>query len=105
MDKIDIFLILLRHFIIVEREALTEPADEEPGAAEEDQKLEKTVDTAVTDTVFIGHCASAADAEYVASLVREAYPSITVHVDDIGTSVGAHSGPGTIALFFVGNER
>ena len=69
------------------------------------ERMEKTVDTAVTDTVFIGHCASAADAEYVASLVREAYPSITVHVDDIGTSVGAHSGPGTIALFFVGNER
>ena len=69
------------------------------------ERMEKTVDTAVTDTVFIGHCASAADAEYVASLVREAYPAMTVHVDDIGTSVGAHSGPGTIALFFVGNER
>lgn len=69
------------------------------------ERMEKTVDTAVTDTVFIGHCVSAADAEYVASLVREAYPAMTVHVDDIGTSVGAHSGPGTIALFFVGNER
>ena len=41
----------------------------------------------------------------VAALVREKYPAMTVHVDDIGTSVGAHSGPGTIALFFVGNER
>lgn len=69
------------------------------------ERMEKSVDTAATDTVFIGHCASAADAEYVASLVREAYPAMTVHVDDIGTSVGAHSGPGTIALFFIGNER
>ena len=69
------------------------------------ERMEKTVDTVATDTVFIGHCASAEDAEYVAALVREKYPAMTVHVDDIGTSVGAHSGPGTIALFFVGNER
>ena len=69
------------------------------------ERMEKTVDTKVTDTVFIGHCASKADAEYVATLVHEKYPDMMVHIDDIGTSIGAHSGPGTIALFFVGNER
>ena len=69
------------------------------------ERMEKTVDTTVTDTVFIGHCASKADAEYVATLVHEKYPDMMVHIDDIGTSIGAHSGPGTIALFFVGNER
>lgn len=69
------------------------------------ERMEKTVDTKATDTVFIGHCASKADAEYVASLVHETYPDMTVHIDDIGTSVGAHSGPGTIALFFIGSER
>ena len=69
------------------------------------EHMEKTVDTAVTDTVFIGHCDAKADAEYVASLVHEKYPDMMVHIDDIGTSIGAHSGPGTIALFFVGSER
>lgn len=69
------------------------------------ERMEKTVDTKATDTVFIGHCASKTDAEYVASLVHEKYPDMMVHIDDIGTSVGAHSGPGTIALFFVGSER
>lgn len=69
------------------------------------ERMEKTVDTKMTDTVFIGHCASKADAEYVATLVHEKYPAMMVHIDDIGTSIGAHSGPGTIALFFVGNER
>ena len=69
------------------------------------ERMEKTVDTKATDTVFIGHCDSKADAEYVASLVHEKYPDMMVHIDDIGTSVGAHSGPGTIALFFVGSER
>ena len=69
------------------------------------EHMEKTVDTAVTDTVFIGHCDAKADAEYVASLVHETYPAMMVHIDDIGTSIGAHSGPGTIALFFIGSER
>jgi DegV family protein with EDD domain len=69
------------------------------------EHMEKTVDTASTDTVFIGHCASLSDAEYVAGLIHEKYPDLMIHIDDIGTSIGAHSGPGTIALFFVGNER
>jgi len=69
------------------------------------ERMEKTLDTKATDTVFIGHCAAKPDAEYVASLIHEKYPDIMIHIDDIGTSVGAHSGPGTIALFFVGNER
>ena len=69
------------------------------------EHMEKTVDTSATDTVFIGHCDAKADADYVATLVHEKYPDIMIHVDDIGTSIGAHSGPGTIALFFVGNER
>ncbi|MEA4915464.1 MAG: DegV family protein [Christensenella sp.] len=69
------------------------------------EHMEKTVDTSATDTVFIGHCDAKADADYVANLVHEKYPDTMIHVDDIGTSIGAHSGPGTIALFFVGNER
>jgi len=69
------------------------------------ERMEKTVDIKATDTVFIGHCVAKPDAEYVASLVHEKYPDMMIHIDDIGTSVGAHSGPGTIALFFVGSER
>lgn len=68
-------------------------------------RMEKSVDQAATDTVFIGHCDALADAEFVASLVHEKFPNILLHIDTIGTSIGAHSGPGTIALFFIGNER
>jgi DegV family protein with EDD domain len=68
-------------------------------------RMEKTVDTVATDTMFIGHCDAVADAEYVATLIREKYPNMIVHIDTIGTSIGAHTGPGTIALFFVANER
>lgn len=69
------------------------------------EHMENTLDQQATHTVFIGHCDAKADAEYVASLVHEKYPDIMVHIDDIGTSIGAHSGPGTIALFFVASER
>lgn len=69
------------------------------------EHMEKSVDTNATDTVFLGHSAAKADAEYVASLIHEKYPDMMVHIDDIGTSIGAHSGPGTIALFFVASER
>ncbi|MDP3447543.1 MAG: DegV family protein [Eubacteriales bacterium] len=68
-------------------------------------RMDKTVDAAATDTVFLGHCDSPTDAEYVASLIREKYPDMIIHIDAIGTSIGAHSGPGTIALFFIGSER
>lgn len=64
-----------------------------------------TADEAATDTVFIGHCDAREDAEYVASLVHERYPNMLIHIDHIGTSIGAHSGPGTVALFFVASER
>ena len=45
------------------------------------------------------------DAEYLASLLKEAHG---VSVDKIvytGTVIGAHSGPGTLALFYLGTER
>ena len=67
--------------------------------------MQKTIDQEATDTVFIGHCDAREDAEFVASLVRESYPNLNIHIDHIGTSIGAHSGPGTIALFFVATER
>ena len=67
--------------------------------------LVQTVDMASTDTVFIGHCDARADAEFVASLVREKYPDRVLQIESIGLNVGLLFGPGTIALFFVGNER
>ena len=47
LDEIDIFLVLLGHFIIVKGEAFAEPAYQKPGAAEEDEKLEDAVDKGI----------------------------------------------------------
>ncbi|MBR2303685.1 MAG: DegV family protein [Ruminococcus sp.] len=46
------------------------------------------------------------DAEYAAQLMRDRLGSETiVHICYTGPVIGAHSGPGTLALFFMGEER
>ncbi len=47
------------------------------------------------------------DARAVADLVEERFPKLDgkVQINDIGTTIGSHTGPGTVALFFWGAER
>lgn len=47
------------------------------------------------------------DAREVADLVEERFPKLNgkVLINDIGTTIGSHTGPGTVALFFWGAER
>ena len=55
--------------------------------------------------VFICHGDCADDAALLSSIIKEKYgldTDITVYT---GPVIGAHSGPGTLALFFIGNER
>lgn len=56
---------------------------------------------------YISHSACIGDAKAVAGLVEEAFPQMdgSVQIFDIGTTIGSHTGPGTVALFFWGNER
>lgn len=55
--------------------------------------------------VFICHGDCIEDAEYMASLVKDKYGIKDVYIDYVGPFIAAHSGPGTLALFFVGKER
>ena len=57
-------------------------------------------DTKKLDTVLIGHGDCEEDAMTVADLVKAAYDVNDVKIVMIGPVIGAHSGPGTIALFF-----
>lgn len=46
------------------------------------------------------------DAEKVRDLILEKFPDIQdISMDSIGTVIGSHTGPGTVALFFMGDER
>lgn len=55
--------------------------------------------------VFISHGDCEADALYVKDLVREQCGAKDFMVNFIGPTIGTHSGPGTVALFFVGEPR
>ncbi len=56
--------------------------------------------------VFICHGDCIEDAEYVANLIREAFPTIAgVDIAYTGSVIGSHSGPGTLAIFYMGNNR
>jgi len=55
-------------------------------------------------TVFISHGDCYEDAQYVAEQIK-ALGTTNVEISFIGPVIGAHSGPGTVALFFLGSER
>jgi DegV family protein with EDD domain len=55
--------------------------------------------------VFISHGDCPEDARYLASLMKQQYGVDVALIEDIGPIIGAHSGPGTLALYFIGKER
>ena len=56
---------------------------------------------------YISQSACLADAQAVAALVEERFPHLNgkVLINSVGTTIGSHTGPGTVALFFWGDER
>ena len=55
--------------------------------------------------VFISHGDCLADAEKVAADVKARFGTKEVVINNVGPVIGAHSGPGTVALFFMGSKR
>ena len=56
---------------------------------------------------YISQSACMGDAKAVAQLVEETFPKLDgkVQINNIGTVIGSHTGPGTVALYFWGDER
>lgn len=69
-----------------------------------DQYTNRAVDQE-NGTVFISHGACMKDAELLASILKERHGVTVKVITDVGPVIGAHSGPGTLALFFVANAR
>lgn len=63
--------------------------------------------TGYSGKCFISNSMCEDDAKAVADLVEENFPYLDgkVQIFNIGTSIGSHTGPGTVALFFWGEER
>lgn len=56
-------------------------------------------------TVFISHGDCEQDVEYLAKMIREELGVTDIHVNFVDPVIGAHSGPGTLALFFLADKR
>lgn len=74
--------------------------------------VERMKEFAVGGTDYCGKCyisesACYDDARKVADLVEELFPRLNgkVLINSVGVLIGAHTGPGTVALFFVGSKR
>lgn len=55
--------------------------------------------------IFISHSDCEEDAEFVAELIQERFGYKDFLINTIGSTIGAHTGPGTVALFFWGDHR
>ena len=56
-------------------------------------------------TVFISHGDCIKDAELLAKMLKDKHGVDVQIITSVGTVIGAHSGPGTLALFFVGKHK
>lgn len=56
---------------------------------------------------FVTHSESLVDAKALADMIEANFPNLNgkVDINYIGPTIGAHTGPGTVALFFWGKER
>lgn len=74
--------------------------------------VDKMAEFAENGTEYDGKCyisnsACFEDAKAVADLIKERFPKLNgdVLINSIGTTIGSHTGPGTVALFFWGKKR
>lgn len=68
-------------------------------------KYEETAINKSEQTVFISHGDCLEDAQYVEEKIREKFGVKDIVLNYIDPVIGAHSGPGTLAIFFIGTER
>lgn len=67
--------------------------------------MEKTALNAKDQVIFISHGDCLEDAEYVKKQIQKSLSPKKIYMNYIGPIVGSHSGPGTVALFFIGSEK
>lgn len=69
------------------------------------KQMQNTCINPTEQMIFITHGDCIDDALYVENLVRERLNVKDVIINYVDPVIGAHSGPGTIALFFIGSKR
>lgn len=65
-------------------------------------RLKESISVEELEYVFISHAACLEDAKKLAELIQDEYHQIKVSIFDIGPVIGAHTGPGGLALCYLG---
>jgi len=69
------------------------------------QKLTESAMDISGQTVMICHADCSEDADYLANKIKNALNPADIIISPIGPVIGAHAGPGAIAVFFIGDKR
>lgn len=69
------------------------------------EKMKETAIDPKSQTVYICHGDCYDDAKILADMITEEFGITDILIDFTGPVIGAHSGPGTLALFYIGTER
>ncbi len=69
------------------------------------EHMKETAIEPAQQTVFIAHGDCLEEAESVAQMIREAFGVREIIINFIGPVIGAHSGPGTLSIFYLGTHR
>lgn len=101
-------LIKLKVILGVEDEGKIAPVDKVRGEAKAIKRLvdlfkDRLYGGIYQDNIVVAHADAFERAKDLASLVKEVYPNKNISIADISSTIGAHCGPGTVALFAVKN--
>ena len=69
------------------------------------KKVGETGIPGANDTIFICHGDCLEDAQYLESRLKALYDTKNVFIYYVGAVIGSHSGPGTLAIFYLGDHR
>lgn len=58
-----------------------------------------------TTSIYVNHSDCLEDAKAFGQMIQESYPETELRYYEIGTTIGSHTGPETIAFYFVGKDR
>ena len=70
-----------------------------------DYITKKVAEATDKEMVFVGHGDCREDAEVCAAILKEKYGVKNVHIGYVGAVIGAHTGPGVLVTFFLGEKR
>ena len=68
-------------------------------------KMKETAIDPEKQTIYISHGDCYDDAKKLADMITAEFGITDILINEVGPVIGAHSGPGTLALFFLGSKR